>query len=182
MVVVGTDSHRKTANGDTQGNQSGYALAFLPLALQTHQPNNADAKKTLRQFLQYTLVGGTAFVVDFSGLYLLTEQAGFHYLVSATIAFFLGLVINYLLCIAWVFDVRIMSNRLHEFTLFGVIGIVGLLLNNALLYALTDWLGLYYLMSKAITAGIILIFNFSLRRRILFSARHSASERQVDLG
>lgn len=183
MVVVGAGTRGKTANGDTQGIQSGYALAFfVPLPLQTHQPDNADAKKALHQFVQYALVGGTAFAVDFSTLYLLTEQAGFHYLVSATIAFLLGLVINYLLCIAWVFDVRIMSNRLHEFSVFGLIGIAGLLLNNALLYALTDGLGLHYLMSKVIAAGIILTFNFSLRRRMLFSARHFATEQQVDIG
>jgi putative flippase GtrA len=149
--------------------------------LPIHQSDNADAKKALRQFLQYVLVGGTSFAVDFSTLYLLTEQAGLHYLISATIAFLLGLVTNYLLCITWIFDVHVMNNRLHEFTVFGCIGIAGLMLNNVLLYALTDWLGLFYLVSKTISAGIILIFNFSLRRRILFSGRCTASESPTNI-
>ena len=150
--------------------------------MQIFQLETWPAQKALRQFAQYVLVGGAAFAVDISVLYLLTEEAGLHYLISATIAFLLGLVTNYLLCIAWVFDIRIMSNRLYEFTLFGLIGIAGLLLNNVLLYTLTDGLGLHYLVSKFVAAGVILIFNFSLRRRMLFSARHTAAERQVDIG
>lgn len=123
----------------------------------------------LRQFLQYILVGGIAFVVDFSVLFVLTDKVGLHYLTSATVAFLVGLLVNYALCVAWVFDVRAFSNRGHEFVIFSSIGIAGLILNNGLMYAFTDLAGLHYLLSKLVAAGLILIFNFALRRAILFT-------------
>lgn len=122
-----------------------------------------------RQFLSYVGVGGVAFAVDFGVLFLLTSIVGLHYLLSATIAFLLGLVVNYLLCLAWVFNFRRMENWLHEFTMFGAIGLAGLVLNNLLLFFLTEFAGLYYLLSKIIAAAFILIFNFSLRRWLLFT-------------
>jgi putative flippase GtrA len=130
-----------------------------------------------RQFIQYVLVGGIAFIVDFVVLFLLTDKAGMHYLESATVAFLAGLLVNYLLCIAWIFDVRAIANRAHEFTIFAVIGGVGLALNNGLMYALTDMVGFHYLFSKIVAAGLILLFNFILRRTLLFTERrhHSLS-------
>lgn len=123
----------------------------------------------LRQFGQYVVVGGLAFVVDFTTLALLTERLGFHYLVSASIAFLLGLVTNYLLCVAWVFEHRSFANRIHEFAIFSLIGLIGLAANDAIMYLLTELVGINYLLSKIAAAGLILLLNFFLRRRILFS-------------
>lgn len=127
----------------------------------------------LRQFLQYALVGGLAFIVDFGVLFLLTDKIGLHYLTSATAAFLVGLLVNYVLCVAWIFDVRTIENRGHEFVIFSIIGVAGLALNNGLMYALTDFAGLHYLLSKLFAAVVILIFNFAFRRTMLFTERRS---------
>lgn len=125
----------------------------------------------VRQFTQYVLVGGLAFLIDFSTLYVLTTHGGLHYLASATAGFTLGLIANYLLCTLWIFDHRNLQNRVHEFAIFAAIGVAGLLLNNFIIFALTDWAMLYYLHSKLIAAAAILFFNFGLRRTILFTQR-----------
>jgi len=52
---------------------------------------------TLVQLLRYTFVGGLAFIVDLGSLFALTEFAGLHYLVSASLSFLLGLATNYTL-------------------------------------------------------------------------------------
>ena len=62
------------------------------------------------QFARYLCVGGSAFLVDFGSLYLLTDFARLHYLLSAGVAFILGLVTNYLLSRVWVFDRMTMQN------------------------------------------------------------------------
>lgn len=126
-------------------------------------------QKLLIQFLSYVLVGGTAFVVDFSILYFLTESLGVYYIASATAGFLVGLVINYLLCILLIFDFRAMSRATHEFGLFAAIGIAGLMLNNLLIWMLTELAGLHYLASKLVAAAVVLVFNFTLRRQLLFS-------------
>lgn len=126
-----------------------------------------------QQFTRYVGVGGFSFLVDFACLYLLTDLAGWHYLLAATAAFIAGLVTNYLLCLRWVFDFHRMGNRLHEFVIFGIIGLAGLLLNNLLLFLLTEAAGLHYLLSKLFAAAFVLLFNFSLRRWMLFSPASS---------
>ena len=132
---------------------------------------NDTHRVLLSQFLRYVMSGGFAFVVDFATLYALTEFAGLHYLLSATIGFLAGLVVNYLLCIWWIFEHRSQSDQRKEFTVFALIGVAGLALNNGLLFALTDLAGINYLLSKVAAAAFILFFNFLLRRHILFTQR-----------
>ncbi len=128
----------------------------------------------MRQFAQYVCVGGVAFVVDIAALFLLTEKVGLHYISSASVAFVLGLATNYILCVAVVFDYRALQNKAHEFAIFSLIGVAGLLLNNLLIFLFTEFLGFYYLVSKAGAAILILFFNFFLRRLLLFSERKKA--------
>lgn len=124
---------------------------------------------TLIQLFRYTFVGGFAFVVDFGSLYSLTEFAGFHYLVSAAVAFMLGLFVNYLLSVRWVFNSRTMSNRWLEFALFGLVGIVGLGLNELIIWFFTEQVGFHYMGSKVVSAIIVYLWNFFARKRLLFT-------------
>jgi len=125
-------------------------------------------ERLLHQFARYLCVGGVAFVVDFGSLYLLTEFAGFHYLVSAAAAFLLGLITNYYLSRAWVFDRRTMENAAAEFAIFSVIGVVGLGLNEAIIWFISDRLHFHYMMAKAVSAAVVLVWNFGARKAVLF--------------
>ncbi len=80
-------------------------------------------KLLLLQFSKYLIVGGAAFLIDFLTLYGLTEWFAVHYITSATMGFLAGLILNYALCLAWIFDHRAIDNRAHEFMIFGTIGI-----------------------------------------------------------
>ena len=64
------------------------------------------------QLLRALVVGGIAFVFDFALLWLLTERAGWHYLLSAAAGFVAGVVITYLLSALWVFPTRRIARRL----------------------------------------------------------------------
>ena len=120
------------------------------------------------QMFRYAIVGGMSFTVDYGLLYVFTEWFGFHYLLSATISFIAGLVVNYLISIRWVFGKSKLSSRAAEFAVYGIIGVAGLLLNNLLLYIFTDHLHLHYMLSKLIAAAIVLAWNFLGRKIILF--------------
>jgi putative flippase GtrA len=122
----------------------------------------------LQQFARYLVVGGLAFVVDFGLLYLLTEFAGFHYLISAAMAFLFGLLTNYFLSRLWVFDRRTMESVAMEFVIFTVIGIVGLGLNEGIIWFVREKIHFHYMIAKAISAGIVLIWNFGARKSVLF--------------
>lgn len=129
----------------------------------------------LIQLFRYTFVGGVAFLADFGLLAAFTELAGLNYLVSAALSFIVGLTVNYLLSVRWVFASRTMSNRRAEFTLFALIGVVGLGLNELFMWILTDGLGRHYLVSKIVTTAIVFLWNFLARRFALFRPERASS-------
>jgi putative flippase GtrA len=125
------------------------------------------------------VVGGAAFLVDSATLFVLTAAAGFHYLVSAAAGFTLGLIVNYLLSRWWVFRKRSLSNAALEFSLFALIGIVGLGLNEALIWFFTEKAGFHYLLSKCCAAAIVLAWTYLARRKMLFSGESGALHLQA---
>lgn len=127
---------------------------------------------TIVQLLRYTFVGGLAFIIDFGMLALLTELFHIYYLVSAAIAFIFGLFTNYILSIQWVFNIHSKKNICTELIIFTIIGIIGLGLNEIIMWLFTDYLNLtYYLISKIISTGIVYLWNFFARKYLLFSKK-----------
>lgn len=120
------------------------------------------------QLFRYTFVGGFAFLVDFGSLFLLTELAGLHYLISASLAFLLGLATNYTISVLWVFHESRFSSRWLEFALFAGIGVIGLGINDVSMGICTEWLGVHYLLSKLVSTVIVYLWNFFARKYLLF--------------
>jgi putative flippase GtrA len=127
-----------------------------------------ETERTIIQLFRYVFVGGAAFIVDFGLLFILTDFFGVYYLVSAAIAFILGLIVNYVLSISWVFNNRKLDSSTLEFGVFSLIGIVGLGLNEVFIWFFTAEVGFYYLISKIISAIIVLFWNFFARKYVLF--------------
>lgn len=125
--------------------------------------------KTGIQFFRYIFVGGVAFLVDFTSLYVLTDFCGLFYLYSAAVAFILGMVVNYILSISWVFNKRRLESKTIEFSVFAAIGIIGLGLNEIFIWFFTAELNFFYLISKILAAIIILFWNFFARKITLFN-------------
>ena len=133
-----------------------------------HKLFYGSTDKLLVQFVRYFFVGGFAFVVDFGLLYILTEYAGLHYLLSATLSFIAGLLVNYIISCLWVFNGSKFKNRLVEFLFFAAIGVVGLALNDTLIWLFTDCIGTHYMFSKIVAAAIVYLWNFFARKYLVF--------------
>ena len=118
------------------------------------------------QFFRYLFVGGGAALINLVSLYVLTSKLGVYYLLSAAIAFILGIVTNYVLSIAWVF--RSTGQVKKEIVLFLLIGVTGLFLNEAIMYMLVSVLTLFYLGAWLIATAAIMIWNFGMRRKFVF--------------
>lgn len=141
---------------------------FRPNAEAIHSLFVAPTESGIIQFVRYFFVGGVSFLVDFTTLWLLKDGLGFHYLGATAIAFIAGLSVNYLISIKWVFGKRNINNRFFEFIIFAVIGVVGLILTELGMWALTGGLGVHYLLSKVLTTVIVYIWNFGIRKILLF--------------
>ena len=127
-----------------------------------------DSKRTHVQLFRYGFVAAAAFAVDFGVLALLASDFHVNYLLAAAVSFILGLVTNYVLSTVWVFSAYSARNRKYEFGIFALTGIVGLALTEVLIWFFTSPLHLYYLLSKLIAAFIVVIWNFSARKMLLY--------------
>lgn len=120
------------------------------------------------QMFRYILSGGVAFIIDFSVLWFLTEVVDFHYLVSTIIANTVGLIVTYIFSIFWIFDSRSVKNKTIEFTVFALIGVIGILMTLFFMWLITDIIGVSYLISKVITVSFVAVIGFILKKLILF--------------
>lgn len=129
------------------------------------------AKKTdhrLIQIFRYAVVTVISSGIDFTALYLLTEFIHIHYLISAIFAYILGLIVNYVMSVVWVFHKKKLKRKAIEFIIFTLIGLLGMGLNEFFLWLFTDVLHLYYMISRLISAVIGFILKYVLRKWILF--------------
>ncbi|MCX7648798.1 MAG: GtrA family protein [Elusimicrobiales bacterium] len=124
--------------------------------------------KTIIQFFKYILIGGSAFLIDYSLLWILTERFNFFYLISSAISFISGLIFNYLLSVRWVFDKRKLKNKKLEFLFFSLVGIAGLAINQLSIWFFTEKLKIFYMYSKLLSSAIVLLWNFGVRKFFLF--------------
>ena len=129
-----------------------------------------ECNSLLVQLFRYGIVGGISFAVDWGTLMLLTEAFGVHYMASAAVAFVFGLVCNYLLSTRWVFGQSKIGNRWAEFAAFAVIGVIGLLLNELIIYVCADIAGWHYLVGKVVSTIIVFFWNFLARRFLIFKS------------
>ncbi|HYH03641.1 MAG TPA: GtrA family protein [Bacillota bacterium] len=122
---------------------------------------------TAIQLFRSLLVSFIAFAVDFSVLFGLTDIMHMHYLISASVAFLLGLGVNYFFSVKWVFNTQGNKKR-FQFLIFSLIGIVGLGSNEVFIWIFTEKLHLHYLMSKVVSTAVVYFWNFFARKIILF--------------
>jgi putative flippase GtrA len=120
------------------------------------------------ELLRYTVAGGLASLVDVGLLVGLTRGLGMYYLHAAAIAFCCGLLISYLLSIAWVFQARTWQNPGVELGLFTLIGGLGLLWCGVCMWVLTEYAHLHYLCSKMVSALVVFLWNFVAKKWLLF--------------
>ena len=126
------------------------------------------------QFLRYLVTGGLAFFVDFGLFALCLYLLDWHYLLANLVGLVAGLVLNYALSILWVFTAckrTLEKKKVAEFTLFTLVGIAGVGINQLLMYLMVDGLDLNEMLSKMVAAILVLMWNFGARKLILFKKK-----------
>ena len=93
--------------------------------------------KTFTQAAKYFIVGGFCTVLDFAMLFFSTHWGGLNYITSSIISFMSGTVLNYYLCTFWIFKIRVIENRHHEFFYYTIITAFGIGINTLLIWSFT---------------------------------------------
>lgn len=119
--------------------------------------------KLFRQLFRFGIVGGLAFLIDSGVLFVLTEYLHVYYLTSSVISFIISLIFNYILSILWVFDVK-KKQTIKEILLFVILSVIGLGINQVVMYLGVDILHVYYMICKVISTFIVMVYNFITRK------------------
>ncbi|MBP3275466.1 MAG: GtrA family protein [Kandleria sp.] len=123
--------------------------------------------KLIKQLFRFGIVGGTAFLIDYAVLFVCTEFLGIHYFISSIISFSVSTVFNYIASILWVFDVDQSKSQSKNFVIFIVLSIVGLGINQLIMWVGVEYLHVYYMIVKIGATAIVMIFNFVTRKMFL---------------
>jgi putative flippase GtrA len=117
------------------------------------------------EVVRFLIVGGGCFLLEYVLLFTLTEYGGLNPLVSAPIAFTVSLVVNYILCVYVVFHAKQQTKK--QMALFALTSIIGLGINQVVMWFFIDIVGIWYMFAKVIASAIVMIWNYFTKRYVL---------------
>lgn len=121
----------------------------------------------IKQFMKFGVVGFIAFFIDYGTMIFLTEVFGVSYLISTTVGFIVSVIFNYLASMRYVFVHKEGLSRRKEFVIFIVLSVIGLGLNDLLMWILVDFAFIDYRISKIVVTAIVMVYNFITRKIFL---------------
>ena len=145
-----------------------YSLMFVKWGVKIlHLHLSEEKEHLLVQIFNFAIVGVIATLIDFAFLYLFKEVCHFHVVVANSLSFAISVIYNYFASLTFVFDVDKSKSQGRNFVIFMVCSIIGLGLNDLLVWVVTDVCHIYYMVSKIIATVFVMIFNFVTRKKFL---------------
>ena len=120
-------------------------------------------QKLIKQLLKFGVVGIIAFFIDYGAMMLFTEVLGINYLKSSTLSFIITVIFNYIASIKFVFEVGL-KQTLKDAAVFIGLSIIGLIINEIIMYIGVDRLLIDYKITKIGATALVMIFNFITRK------------------
>jgi dolichol-phosphate mannosyltransferase len=136
--------------------------------------HTSPAWKEQEKILRFAVVGVSGIMVNMAVLYLLTSVFGIFYLISSLVAIELSILNNFFWNDRWTFCAdpeHRLSNPWHRISVYHMISAGGLIVNVGILFVLTEYFGIYYLISNLIGILVAFAWNFSANRNITWKIR-----------
>ena len=114
------------------------------------------------RFLRFCAVGSVGAAVNLAVLYSLTES-GVFYLLSGFIGIEAAVLLNFVLNRSWTFKdrgTRGLRSVLTALYRDHAVRFVGIVLDLVILWILTSYVGVYYLLSQVIGIGVAMLWNY----------------------
>ena len=116
------------------------------------------------EIVRFCIVGGLSFLVDYGLLYVCTEYGGINYLYSSALSFTVSVVVNYWLCVRYVFiDVGQQTPR--QAVVFIGSSVAGLGINQLCMWGFVELVGIHYMLAKIFATAIVTLWNYVMKRR-----------------
>ena len=136
-------------------------------------------KGTGAEALRFLVTGAVCFLIEWGALVLMVEKLGWDTMVATPAAFLVSVIVNYLLCVVWVFR-GAKDNGAAAKAGFLVTSLMGLALNWLLMWVLRNLLGeeqvlltlagktlKMYMVNKCIATVLVMIWNYFTKKAIL---------------
>ncbi len=133
----------------------------------------------LKEIIKFVFTGGVCFLIEYAALVVFKEWLHLPVLAATPLAFLISVVVNYLLCVKWVFDGAKDGSRRAQLG-FVITSLMGLVLNWLIMWALTAWLGedavlltilsihvKVYMVNKVIATILVMVWNYFTKRFVL---------------
>lgn len=120
-----------------------------------------------QQLIRFGFVGIAATLIDYGVMVFLTEFFGVNYLVSSMISFCVSVIFNYILSITWVFNVTGERKKTQDMTVFMILSVIGLGINQLIMWFAVDKLHIFYMISKIGATAVVMVYNFITRKIFL---------------
>jgi putative flippase GtrA len=124
----------------------------------------------LLKFIKFAIVGFTGVFVDFGTTYICKEWLKIHKYVANSIGFTLAATSNYFLNRIWTFKSQD-PNIALEYGEFLLISLIGLGINNFILWIIHERLKQNFYLSKLFAIGVVTIWNFLANYYITFAGK-----------
>ncbi|WP_297053868.1 GtrA family protein [uncultured Dubosiella sp.] len=121
-------------------------------------------KKLIEQILRFGIVGVLAFIIDYGLMVFCTEVLGIYYLWSSLISFTVSVIFNYIMSVKWVFNVDNGKTQTQNLVFFVTFSIIGLGINQLIMWLGVDQVGISYLIVKLFATAIVMVFNYVTRK------------------
>jgi putative flippase GtrA len=120
------------------------------------------------QFIRSLAVSVVAVVVNFGSSYIFKEKMAIYYLLSATMSFCLGVIVNYYLSVKWAFATRQLKSKHIEFFVFVVITAIGLVFNLLIIAGMVEIAKVGYWLALTGSTVVVFFWNFWARKKVLY--------------
>lgn len=128
---------------------------------------NTYLRELTVQFAKFGIVGAIAFCIDYGFFLLMTYVFGINYLIASAISFVISTIFNFAASMRYVFAGKRGQTRSQQFVIFFVLSVVGLGVNQLVLWMCVDLLAWLAWVGKLAATFIVMIFNFVTRKVFL---------------
>jgi len=113
----------------------------------------------IQQFIRFSVVGASGMAVDFGVTYIFKEWVRVNKYIANSLGFISAATSNYILNRIWTFH-STDPHVVRQYGIFVGIALVGLALNNAIVYVANDRLKVNFYLSKLFAIGLVTFWNF----------------------
>lgn len=119
------------------------------------------------KFIKFGIVGLSGMMVDFGITWLFKEKLHVNKYIANSLGFAMAAANNYILNRIWTFKSHNQNIPLEFFSFFTV-SLIGLLINNLILFLLTEKLNVRFYLAKLIAIGVVVVWNFFANYLVTF--------------